>query len=247
MLTLTIDTTRGRRRLELLGASLADVQASLRPFGKYLRNKAKQRFAAEGPGWPALAQSTGHRLIHTRTSRVTVSGHIREGERFKLLRQQLQRDVRSGRANVELLLALHRSTRATGGGALGEALRRNAASWGDKPPRYARELSNIARDLDREHAGKKRKRGRAIARHKLLGKLAGAMFVAMERRAVLVGNRVAWAGVHNEGGAAGRGATIPARTFNEIEPEDIDVLVDLIFTHARAAAAEPAGGITTGS
>jgi phage gpG-like protein len=61
------------------------------------------------------------------------------------------------------------------------------------------------------------------------------MVVVMERRAVVVSNRVPFAGVHNIGGAAGNNAVEPARTFNEIEPEDVDVLVEMILDRARTA------------
>ena len=232
----TVNTTRGRRKIEIVGASLEDVRASLAPFGKYLRAKAKARFAEEGPGWPALAQSTGHRLIHTKTSRVTVAGDVRQSARVKQLRKALQRDVKQGAASHELLIAFELSTRSTGGGRLGAAIRRQLAQKQDaRVLRYMGELQNIAKELDREASGKRRKGKRAIARHRLLGRLATSLQVVLEKRSVVLRSRASkFAGIHNDGGVGGHGAHIPARTFNELEPEDIDELVKMIRERALA-------------
>jgi phage gpG-like protein len=222
----------GRRRIELLIRTLADIQPPLRVFGGYLRAKFKDRFTAEGPGWPPLAQTTGHRLLQTYTGRVTKAGKLRESQRLKRLRRQLQRDVRKERLDARVLVAFERATRSTGGGALGEAVRQHAAGH-----RYARELSNLAKALDRAHAGKRRKQRRAITKHQhLLGRLGSTIKARLSGNAIVVGSFVPWAGVHNEGGPAGHGAVIPKRTFAELESDDVDVLVKILVARAIGVA-----------
>jgi len=229
---LSVDATAGRRRLELIVRTLTDLQPPLKIFGAYLRAKFKDRFAAEGPGWPPLAQSTGHRLLQSYTGKVTRVGKLRESPRLKRLRRQLQRDVRAERLDSRVLLAFERATRSTGGGALGEAVRHYATG-----KRYARELANLAKALDRAQAGKRRKQRRAISKHHhLLGRLASTIKARLEGNAVVVGSFVPWAGVHNLGGSGGHGAVIPKRTFAELETDDVDVLVKILVARAIGVA-----------
>ena len=224
-LTLSVDTTAGRRRLELVVRALTDLQPPLRAFGGYLRAKFKSRFDAEGPGWPPLAQSTGHELIHRYTGRVTAAGHLRETSRLKRLRAQLQQDVRRERLDARVLTAFELSTRSTGGAALGAAIRLHVGAQ-----RYAGELRNIAKALDRAHQGKRARQSRAITRHhRLLGKLRSTIKARLEGSGIRVGSFVPWAGVHNEGGAVGHGAFVPARTYAELENEDVDVFAKLLL------------------
>jgi len=229
---LSVDTTAGRRRLELIVRTLTDLRPPLKIFGGYLRAKFKDRFTAEGPGWPPLAQSTGHHLLQSYTGTVTRAGKLRESPHLKRLRRRLQRDVRAERLDARVLVAFERATRSTGGGALGEAVRHFAAGR-----RYARELSNLAKALDRAHAGKRRKHRRAITKHQhLLGRLGSTIKAQLSGNAIVVGSFVPWAGVHNEGGAAGKGAMIPKRTFAELEPDDVDVLVKILVARAIGVA-----------
>jgi len=229
---LSVDTTAGRRRLELIVRALADLQPPLKMFGAYLRGKFKDRFTAEGPGWPPLAQSTGHHLLQSYTGKVTRAGKLRESPRLKRLRRQLQRDVKKERLDARVLVAFERATRSTGGGALGEAVRHYAAGH-----RYARELANLAKQLDRAHAGKRRKQKRAITKHQhLLGRLGSTIKARLSGNVIVVGSFVPWAGIHNEGGAAGHGAMIPRRTFAELESDDVDVLVKVLVARAIGVA-----------
>lgn len=224
-LRLSVDTTVGRRRIELIVRALTDLQPPLRAFGAYLRSKFKGRFDAEGPGWPALAQSTGHELINRFTGRITRTGQLRETSRLKQLRARLQQDVRKERLDARVLTAFELATRSTGGGALGSAIRLYADGQ-----RYAGELRRIAKALDRAHEGKRSKQSRAISRHhRLLGKIRSTIKARLEDGGIRVGSFISWAGVHNEGGPVGHGATVPARTFAELESDDVDVFAKLLL------------------
>src|SRR4051794_30600304 len=103
---LSVDTTQGRRRVEVLVGALTDLRQPLRAFGAYLRAKFKEHFAAEGPGWAPLAQSTAQRMIHSYTGRVTQAGRLRETPALQRVRAQLKRDVVAGRVDIAAFWAL---------------------------------------------------------------------------------------------------------------------------------------------
>lgn len=227
-LTLAINTTVGRRRLEAVVERLSNLTPILRRFGVYLRAKAKQRFDSEGPGWAPLAQETGHGLIHRFTGRVTRLGSLRETTALKQLRTQLKRQVRKDTVDARVLGAFERATRSTGGGRLGELVRAHV-----RDEKLKGQLLRIAKDLDRAQAGKQRSGKRAIARHHLLGRLASSIRASVKKKELFVMSIVPWAGIHNVGGTGGHGAHIPARTFLELEDADVDVLRDLVIGRVR--------------
>lgn len=234
-LTFTVDTARGRRKLEVVGASLQDLQAVLGPFNKYLRAKIKKRFDAEGPGWAPSAESTDRRLLHSLKTPVTAAGKVRLTKGVEGLKSQLVRDVQKNRVDLQVLEALSRATRATGGGRLGEALRSNSGWRGKRGPRYLGQLKAIAVEAKRAAKGKG-KNQREIAKHKILGKLASSIYSEVQRQHLKIASRIDWAGVHNVGGVVGHGAKIAARPFAYLEPEDIQLLVDMIHQRVRLAA-----------
>ena len=232
---VSVDTTAGRRRLELIVRALTDLQPPLRAFGAYLRAKFKSRFAAEGPGWPPLAQSTGHRLIHTYTGRVTHAGRLRKTESLRQLKRKIARDVIRGRLDASVFYALQAATRSSGGGGLGAAIRLHVAGHESE-----RQLVRLSREYDRAALGRRRRQTRAITKHhRLLGKLASTIRAQLEGNAIRVGSFVSWAGIQNEGGVAGHNAQIPARTFAEVEEDDVDVLAETLLNHGIGAAPHP--------
>jgi phage gpG-like protein len=223
-LTLTMNTTAGRRRLDLAGASMSNVQRALSHFNRYMRGRIKDRFEAEGPGWAPLAKSTDKRLAHTFVSRVTAHGKVRQTTRLKSL---IARNVATG-----VMHELARATRSTGGGALGEAVRRHLGG----KVRFAAELRATARDLTRSALGRLKLKKRALLKHKMLGKLANAFRSKLSKTELVITNLVPWAGVHNEGGVVGHGAHVPERKFAYFEDEDAEVLAMLVLDDAASAA-----------
>ena len=68
------------------------------------------------------------------------------------------------------------------------------------------------------------RRGRS--RRRLLGKLPRVLKVSADRAGLEVESRVAWAGVHQHGGTAGKGARIPARPFLYWAAEFVRAVLD---------------------
>ena len=210
---------------------------TLKEFGKYLRMRARARFVNQGPGWAPPAQSTKERLQATRTHRITARGKLRATARQKL-EHKIRADIRKGKAGERALLQLRKLvapndvTDKTAG--LREGLR-----WGDYAlPGLAdsdivagknKTLSRLAKDLGKakvKTAAQRRSGKRASDKHRLLGKLASTLRASVKQNHLKVDSKVAWAGVHNEGGTAGRGSKIPARPFLFLEDEDIEFLIE---------------------
>lgn len=65
---------------------------------------------------------------------------------------------------------------------------------------------------------------------RLLGGLYDSLHLAVEAKLVKVFSGPRWSGVHNEGGTAGNGATIPERRFLQITSADVHFVVEM-FRH----------------
>lgn len=224
--SVKIDASGVSRKMILLVDATKDINAPLRQFGKYLRNKSKQKFANEGPGWEPLADSTKERLEHTRTGRITAQGKIRASvvpkiQRYlktsvkDLVKQELK--VKH-RFNSNLELALLRK---------------------EKQERQLKTLEKLESDIEKMKAKPldKRRRGKkAIEKHKLLGRLASTLTAEVKNSVLVVRSKAGEIGkIHNEGGVAGHGAKIPARTFLELDDDDVKVLKALLEHHLLAS------------
>lgn len=217
----TIDTSEGRKRFELMAGSLEHLATVLKLFRKYLMVKAKGKFKAEGPGWPALAPSTIERLQSLGVGRTTQAGGIRQTARTKAIVKALKKDETR---NAELLARLKAVTRSGGGGNLGQLIRASSLR-----KQHKAELLNVAKEIFRIQAlaekGKApRKQRKAITKHKLLGRLASTLRAMLKKNNLIIYSVVDWAGEHNEGGNQ-----VPERTFLELDEQDLDVLVALLL------------------
>lgn len=222
-LTLKINARRAERKLEILVENLRDLDPVLSEFGKYLRAEAKKRFDQQGPGWRGLAETTKQRLSKKLLSRVTKGGgRVKRTDRLRRIERALPETVRK---------ELFSATRKTGGGRLQAAVRAAGLKRANE-----RELLNIAKEIDRFTAGKRRRKTRsALSRHRLLGRLPTSITAKLSRSMLQVYSRVPWAGVHNVGGPAGKGSEIPARTFLTLKDEDMDVLEQMLMDRAMLA------------
>ena len=73
---------------------------------------------------------------------------------------------------------------------------------------------------------------------RLLGGLAGSIRAKISGGTLTLESRVPWAGVHNEGGKVGNGATVPARPFLEWTEADFDEFTAMAADRAMAAFEE---------
>lgn len=190
----------------------------------YFRHKARQRF--DQLAGPPLAESTRKRYEQTRTASVTAAGNVRK----------------SYAQNAEQALRRKHRDKATGqltpkGQALIAELRRLAA--GGDPGRSTideseknsvntlRRKLQKARDKAKTRRNSEKREPRKIDKHKLLGRLVGALETSKTLLAAVLRNRVPWSGVHNEGGPVGNRAQEPQRKTVEIDQDDANELAKI--------------------
>lgn len=77
---------------------------------------------------------------------------------------------------------------------------------------------------ERAQYGRKRPR-------KILGRLPTALQTVSDRQRVAMRSRVAWSGVHQDGGRVGRGAKIPARPFLWASALALDAVAAIVARH----------------
>jgi phage gpG-like protein len=199
--------------LDGLEAGFRDWEGILREWGKYLRRKANQRFAEQGPGWPGLAKSTIEDREHRYTGRITKFGKVRasyEKNRARQIKGQILRALRRGEG------------RGLKGKTLGQTL-----------GRYHQTTAALKRAAERQAKKKMeaRRSGKTVAarqqeqRRPILGRLRSSLEAKSgDGRNVIVESRAPWSSVHNEGGTVGNGAQVPERQFLVIDDEDPEML-----------------------
>lgn len=217
------------RKFTLLADSAKKIDPALRVFDRYLRLRVRSRFEASGPGWPQLAQAT---LDHRRAAAMVA------------LERKLGRDVRRQQKVIarrfgaleQLGLGGYEKQRATSARAFQRRLmtvaefRRLQAGGAASPSLFE------GKGADKQKASLEGRVGRAEERagEKMLGKIASSFRSMIKAGQLTIESEIPWAGIHNEGGRAGR-SEIKARPFLFLEERDIDVLVEILRNHMLIA------------
>jgi phage gpG-like protein len=219
-ITLTINTSQGQRKIDAMVSSLQDLRPALKAFNKYFRRKVQDKFTAAGPGWPATKAATDERKPGGDELKKLADAIVKK----KLLRQYRN--------------ALKRAVKGKGTAAA-VARRYMVAREFDRLAAGGLESISITGDkrLDKSVSKLRERQQRATeqASKRPLGRLASSIKSEFSATSLRVYSQIDWAGVHNEGGVAGHGAKIPARTFLEVTPEDVDLLAEIIQEQALAA------------
>lgn len=205
-----LDASEVYQLLDGMEAGFRDWAGILREWGKYLRRKANQRFAEQGPGWPGLAESTTEGREHRFTGRITKYGKVRasyEKNRARQIKGQILRALKRGEG------------RGLKGKTLGQTL-----------GRYHQTTAALKRAAEKQAAKKQEKRrsGKTVAEQQqnrpILGRLRSSLIAKLDGRNAIVESRAPWSSVHNEGGTVGNGAQVPERQFLVIDDEDPEEL-----------------------
>jgi phage gpG-like protein len=217
-------------KLQLAIDNVGHLDEALKQFSKYLRNKTKEKFAQEGPGWPGLAQSTDKRLTHSFAGQFSAHGTLKKSAKERM-RGMLAAKIKKGKIPQGMLAKFDAAVagKLSGPGtntalALLGYTKRSKLNAAEKLQVKLQKLSDMT------HAERSAKLGknRNIKKHKMLGKLASSINSTIKGSTLTVYSKVPWAGVHNDGGTAGHGARIPERTFLTLEDADLEVLAELV-------------------
>jgi phage gpG-like protein len=84
---------------------------------------------------------------------------------------------------------------------------------GPDGPWPARDPDYVAGRTWKGRGGKSLKRRRKRAPKQMLGKLTKSIRMRATREALIISSPISWAGIHQDGGIAGRGSVIPERPF----------------------------------
>lgn len=205
--------------LRAIGDGTKNTKAVLRRFNNYLRGQTFVHFR-EMPGWPPLAESTLKQkrtygglgvLSHSQLAIARAEAAVRSK-----LRSALKRAGKSKAKN-----ALKRQKTVAKRQAMIEefetyiALRRTDAD-------AAAKMDSKTLQSTKERLGRaEEKKGRT------LGQLRASIDSTFSEDGLEIKSRIPWAGVHNEGGAVGNGAVVPARPFLFLTPQDEQKLVEI--------------------
>ena len=221
---IEIETGGAVRELEILADSFAEIRPVFAKFSAYMRGEIQSVFDSDGGGkWPERKvpkllgeEAKAARIEKIRSSQYSsLSGSLRSSQRkaAMLLARTPQSDSK--------LTERRRKSVAKYEAQLSEVQRLSQGGSKDQKgfrklyERAARREDRAARKIDR------------LERGALLGQIANSFSIDFDKTSWEMFSRIAWAGVHNEGGTAGHGARIPARVFLEWTPERIEKFVTM--------------------
>lgn len=211
---LKVKTAGFDRIFKLQAERVSDIKEPLEETGQEIRQDSKETFAEErsrtGAPWEPLAGSTKRRLEQTTVGPVTIRGQVRK----KYVRQVESYLTRQHKAGKFDALAAKEFYRLARGGSADDAIDESVRGS------FKRLRAALRKTEEKRRAGK-----RQSAKHKLLGKIYSMIRLKVSATGLRVGIlKDSPLAVHNEGGVAGKGSKLPARTFIELLAEDVDRL-----------------------
>lgn len=206
-LKLNVDASGARREMEIAVSSLKDLDRALRRFANWLQLKAQRRFDQQGPGWEPLKKKQA--ALRAARSMGAFERKL-QGEL-----RRAERKAKTAKAVERRLLTLAEFRRLERGGAI------------DKSLLSAKQSQKLSERMGRAAAGG----------HKVLGAISRSIKAEVSKHSLTVFSEIPWAGVHNDGGAIGHGATEPKRTFLELDEEDLDAFEKMILGEVESALA----------
>lgn len=231
MLTLKYDDGGVQRSLDLAIDSVSDLKPIFARFIKYLRPEIDKVFAAQGPGWAPLAESS----MEARKQKLeAVAEKIRSGSMRTLDRKLSGESGRVLRKLEKRAKLMDRSER--GQKLLGRAqksVERQKAIRAEFERITAGQAGPIAKPAKKLGERIERRQVRAEEKIKkyesgeVLGAIASSIGYEIKGANLEVFSHIPWAGAHNEGATVGHGARVPERKFLEWTPDRIAKLAEI--------------------
>jgi phage gpG-like protein len=242
--TIHVNIDGLEHKLDTLADSAKDLEEPLRIFGGYLRQRAIERYKAQG--FPPLAKAT----LEARADKALAG---LENKLRQDLKKALKRQPQARRSLLEKLVGARVPEGMAGGSALSKGAASRLAVYQEFRARHRKpsgdnkfEQMAGAKDLSlKQLASLDAREGRAIAKAvsgPILGKLVKSLKVTVGSGSVTLASRTVtgFSEIHNEGGTAGRGSKIPKRETILIEEKDLDVLADIVLHHLTEGMQGPA-------
>jgi len=230
MLTLAVDTSRGRHRFTVLADAFKDLTPVLREFDKYKRGKISELFASQGRGeWPERSQRSEERGWQSALEQADRAPN----QVLKKLRREYGRalwrsaDRGEGKSNAvarcAFVVAEFERQMADG--------RLDVSSFTHEDRRLQKSVRGLEGRLDRARA-------RAQRAGQTLGKLPQTIRSTIRQGLLTIDS--AWDSpaplALQEGGKVGQGAELPPRPFLFWEDSDVEFLALLLKERGLLAA-----------
>lgn len=219
MITFKLDSTRLERKMQLTIDAAKDLREPFREFGAYLRKKADAKI--KGQAFLPLAKET----IEARL------GHRYQNRLIRTLENKLNRDknkaIKRGAkqttiARKIMMLQEFRRWTSLGTDSTSQGSAKEAIEKGLKTTTLrAKDAFRLKRRIDKQ----------TIGEHPILGKMANTLKVEALKTRLRVYSVWSPSKAHNEGLTVGHGAKLPKREFLHLDPEDMDVLKDILSKH----------------
>lgn len=226
MLTLKFQGGGVEQSLDAMVNSLSELRPVFAKFARYMRQEVDQVFESQGGGsWPQRSEATQKRFDASKAARLqrieatkyqSLVGSVRSSKR-----KAERRLAKTSQSNSKVLARRQRSVEKHQ--AQLEELARLTAGGARSTDKTYKKFNERVERRDQK-ADKKRK---AVEQGDLLAQIANSIVIEFGKDSFAVASRIPWAGIHNEGGNAGNGASIPARTFLQWTPERIAKFVEL--------------------
>ena len=237
-ISIQVEIEGAVRELEILANSFAEIRPVFAKFSAYMRGEIQAVFDSDGGGrWPERKaprpvgeEAKAAKIENIRSARYSsLSGALRSSQRkaARLL-------ARTPQSNSKLTERRRKSV-ARYEAQLSEVQRLSQGGSKDQKgfrklyERASRREDRAARKIDR------------LERGALLGQIANSFSIDFDKTSWEMFSRIAWAGVHNDGGTAGHGTRIPARVFLEWTPERIEKFVQMANEYLASRAAKGKG------
>jgi len=225
VLTLSVDTSEGRRRFGVLADSWKDLTPVLREFDRFKRGKIDELFDSQGKGtWPERSKRSEERAWDAATERAKAAP---ERVRRKLLREfvraKKRRAAGKGKENAvaRRYFVLKEFERQVAGGRLDEA----QLDAGDR--RLVKSVRGLRDRLARQDA----------RQGNLLGKVPQTIRSEIRGGVLTIDSR--WdspaALALQEGDTVNHGAELPPRPYLFWEPSDVEYLLVLFSERSMLA------------
>ena len=212
LLTISVEVEGAKRELNLLARRFSDLLPVMGAFSAYMREDVQRVFDTEGAGqWPARKEATAEAYKRS------IAGRIERVERNKYrglssrLQAEKRRAIKTASKPAKSEKKTERRQRAIERKESQIAEVARLAAGGElKPQGQAGLYKRVERRIVQSQT-----KIQAIKEGKTLGRIAQSCTVEFDRKNWSMRSVIPWAGVHNEGGRVGHGATVPKRTFLE--------------------------------
>jgi len=237
LLTFEFEIDGAKRELSVLASKFSDLAPVMQRFSAYMRTEIQGVFDSEGNGQWAPRSKEGQQKYNR-----SIEGRIERAERSKYrgLSSRLQAERRRAiktslrPAKSEKQAERRQSAISRKEAQIAEVARLSAG--GELQPkgqtalykRVERRITQTAQKIE------------AIKEGKSLGRIASSCTIEYSKANWTMRSVIPWAGVQNEGGRVGRGATLPKRTFLEWTQQRVDTFAEMALDHLVGQAGKRA-------